>query len=216
MTISDLRACFAHLFRIRTFYWCLVITSTLRARIFLACCHNRERYTTIQRLTRSTIKHNGRIVSHQLIHSISSPLETRKCHFQYHICVTLKHYQLSSASKYLYWYCRSKLNQTMSQPNTATMDSTSERSSKVQARLKTIYRKTVLPVEKRFQYDYFYESPFLSDVEFDCEFLSWTIVRLCLLFFRVLCRVALLFSFHAEDMLAGKRCAHHAKVWFAV
>jgi hypothetical protein len=61
----------------------------------------------------------------------------------------------------------------MSQTNTAAaMDSTAERSSKVQARLKTIYRKTVLPVEKRFQYDYFYESPFLSDVEFDCEFLS--------------------------------------------
>lgn len=49
------------------------------------------------------------------------------------------------------------------------MDSTAERSSKVQSRLKAIYRKTVLPVEKRFRYDYFYESPFLSDCEFDCE-----------------------------------------------
>lgn len=44
-----------------------------------------------------------------------------------------------------------------------------ERSNKVQGRLKQIYRKTVLPVEKRFQYDYFYESPLLSDVEFDSK-----------------------------------------------
>ena len=50
------------------------------------------------------------------------------------------------------------------------MSETEDRSSKVQARLKAIYRKTVLPVEKRFRYDYFYESPFLSDVEFDCEY----------------------------------------------
>ena len=46
---------------------------------------------------------------------------------------------------------------------------TADRSSRVQARLKQIYRKAVLPVEKRFRYDYFYESPFLSDVEFDCK-----------------------------------------------
>jgi hypothetical protein len=52
----------------------------------------------------------------------------------------------------------------------AAVDSTAERSSKVQSRLKQIYRKTVLPVEKRFRYDYFYESPFLSDCEFDCEY----------------------------------------------
>ncbi len=45
-----------------------------------------------------------------------------------------------------------------------------DRSSQVQARLKSIYRKTVLPVERRFRYDYFYESPFLTDVEFDCEY----------------------------------------------
>ena len=44
------------------------------------------------------------------------------------------------------------------------IDENAERSSAVQTRLKNIYKRTVLPVEKRFQYDYFYESPFLSDV----------------------------------------------------
>lgn len=51
----------------------------------------------------------------------------------------------------------------------STMNETTDRSSVVQSRLKQIYRKTVLPVEKRFQYDFFYESPFLSDVEFDSK-----------------------------------------------
>lgn len=48
-------------------------------------------------------------------------------------------------------------------------DEVADRTSVIAARLKTIYRKTVLPVEKRYQYDYFYESPFLTDVEFDGE-----------------------------------------------
>ena len=48
-------------------------------------------------------------------------------------------------------------------------DDVMSRTEKVQSRLKTIYKKAVLPVEKRFRYDYFYESPFLSDVEFDCK-----------------------------------------------
>lgn len=46
-------------------------------------------------------------------------------------------------------------------------DEISDRTNVITARLKTIYRKVVLPVEQRYQYDYFYESPFLSDVEFD-------------------------------------------------
>jgi len=46
---------------------------------------------------------------------------------------------------------------------------TSDRTAIVAAKLKQIYSKAVLPVEKRFQYDYFYESPFLSDVEFDSK-----------------------------------------------
>lgn len=41
------------------------------------------------------------------------------------------------------------------------------RTANVAAQLKRIYRKSVLPVEKRYQYDYFYESPFLTDVEFE-------------------------------------------------
>jgi GTPase SAR1 family protein len=48
-------------------------------------------------------------------------------------------------------------------------DEVADRTSVITGRLKTIYRKTVLPVEKRFKYDYFYESPFLSDVEFDSK-----------------------------------------------
>lgn len=46
-------------------------------------------------------------------------------------------------------------------------DEVADRTSIITARLKTIYRKTVLPVEKRYRYDYFYESPLLTDVEFD-------------------------------------------------
>jgi hypothetical protein len=48
-------------------------------------------------------------------------------------------------------------------------DEVNDRTAFITGRLKAIYRKTVLPVEKRYQYDYFYESPFLTDVEFDGE-----------------------------------------------
>jgi len=43
------------------------------------------------------------------------------------------------------------------------------RTSAITARLKQIYRKSVLPVEKRYRYDYFYESPLMTDVEFDAK-----------------------------------------------
>jgi hypothetical protein len=46
-------------------------------------------------------------------------------------------------------------------------DEVADRTNVITGRLKSIYRKVVLPVEKRYKYDYFYESPFLSDVEFD-------------------------------------------------
>ncbi len=66
--------------------------------------------------------------------------------------------------------------------NTSTTSSTSKSSSDttkktdlVQSRLKQIYNKAVLPVEKRFRYDYFYESPFLSDVEFDCKYYEYKV-----------------------------------------
>jgi len=44
-----------------------------------------------------------------------------------------------------------------------------ERTQMVAARLKAIYNKSVLPLEKKYKYDYFYDSPFLSDVEFDAK-----------------------------------------------
>ena len=58
---------------------------------------------------------------------------------------------------------------TASAAAAGSIDEVADRTSVITGRLKTIYRKTVLPVEKRFKYDYFYESPFLSDVEFDCK-----------------------------------------------
>lgn len=48
-------------------------------------------------------------------------------------------------------------------------DSLAIRTANVSARLKSIYKKSILPVEKRFQYDYFFESPFLTDIEFDSK-----------------------------------------------
>jgi hypothetical protein len=49
-------------------------------------------------------------------------------------------------------------------------DEVADRTAMITSRLKEIYRKTVLPVEKKYQYDYFYESPLLTDVEFDGKF----------------------------------------------
>lgn len=48
-------------------------------------------------------------------------------------------------------------------------DEIADRTSVITGRLKTIYRKTVLPVEKKYSYDYFYESPLLTDIEFDAK-----------------------------------------------
>ena len=53
-------------------------------------------------------------------------------------------------------------------------DEIADRTSVITARLKSIYRKSVLPVEKRYKYDYFYESPLLTDVEFDGEIETMT------------------------------------------
>ena len=47
------------------------------------------------------------------------------------------------------------------------VDEIANRTANISAHLKKIYRKAVLPVEKRYRYDYFYESPLLTDVEFD-------------------------------------------------
>ena len=59
------------------------------------------------------------------------------------------------------------------------VDEVADRTSIITGRLKTIYRKTVLPVEKRFQYDYFYESPFMTDVEFDGTYNTCTVDFIC-------------------------------------
>ena len=56
-------------------------------------------------------------------------------------------------------------------PNVAAqMDALADKTAMISARLKQIYQKSVLPCEKKYRYDYFYESPLLSDVEFDCTF----------------------------------------------
>jgi N-terminal EH-domain containing protein len=48
-------------------------------------------------------------------------------------------------------------------------DEIADRTANIAAHLKRIYRKSVLPVEKKYRYDFFYDSPFLTDVEFDCK-----------------------------------------------
>jgi hypothetical protein len=53
---------------------------------------------------------------------------------------------------------------------TTTSHETEDRTAMIAARLKKIYKKSILPVEKRYRYDYFFESPLLSDVEFDCKY----------------------------------------------
>ncbi len=57
-----------------------------------------------------------------------------------------------------------------SAPPTPSRDETADRTAVVSAQLKRIYKKAVLPVEKRYKYDYFYDSPLLTDVEFDGRF----------------------------------------------
>ena len=44
-----------------------------------------------------------------------------------------------------------------------------DKTNRVSTKLKAIYKDNILPAEKRYQYDYFYESPFLTDVEFDAK-----------------------------------------------
>jgi N-terminal EH-domain containing protein len=42
-----------------------------------------------------------------------------------------------------------------------------DRTAVIASRLKQLYSKSILPVEKKYRYDYFFDSPLLSDVEFD-------------------------------------------------
>jgi EH domain-containing protein 1 len=49
----------------------------------------------------------------------------------------------------------------------AVRDEVADRTQRVADELKALYKRAVLPVEKKYRYDYFFESPFMSDVEFD-------------------------------------------------
>ena len=48
-------------------------------------------------------------------------------------------------------------------------DEVISRTNKVSTKLKAIYKDNILPAEKRYRYDFFYESPHLTDVEFDAK-----------------------------------------------
>ena len=51
--------------------------------------------------------------------------------------------------------------------STGNTTETDDRTAMIAARLKQLYAKSILPVEKKYRYDYFFDSPLLSDVEFD-------------------------------------------------
>ena len=53
-----------------------------------------------------------------------------------------------------------------------------DRTSMIANKLKQLYTKSILPIEKKYRYDYFFDSPLLSDVEFDgtYENCSWLCV----------------------------------------
>ena len=55
-------------------------------------------------------------------------------------------------------------------------DETADPKAMIAGRLMQIYKKSVFPVEKKYQYDYFYESPLMTDVEFDGESLIWVLL----------------------------------------
>ena len=47
-----------------------------------------------------------------------------------------------------------------------------DRTVVIAEKLKALYKKSILPVEKKYRYDYFFESPLLSDIEFDGKCLA--------------------------------------------
>lgn len=54
----------------------------------------------------------------------------------------------------------------MSTPKSTSLE---DRTNIISSKLKALYAKSVLPAEKAYRYDYFFESPLLSDVEFDSK-----------------------------------------------
>lgn len=73
---------------------------------------------------------------------------------------------------------KQKSARNSSAPPTPTGDETTDRTAVVSAQLKRIYKKAVLPVEKRYKYDYFYDSPLLTDVEFDGRYIFFVGLKL--------------------------------------
>lgn len=61
----------------------------------------------------------------------------------------------------------SSKNKQMGGTSQAEIDETADRTQQIANRLKEIYATSVHPVEKRYRYDYFFESPYLTNVEFD-------------------------------------------------
>ena len=55
------------------------------------------------------------------------------------------------------------------QSHSSIQDEVISRTNKVSTKLKAIYKDNILPSEKRYRYDFFYESPHLTDVEFDAK-----------------------------------------------
>jgi len=66
---------------------------------------------------------------------------------------------------------KSKLTKQISGGESAKASATAtvDKSVQISSKLKSIYKNAVLPVEKRYKYDYFFESPLLTEVEFDSK-----------------------------------------------
>jgi EH domain-containing protein 1 len=58
-----------------------------------------------------------------------------------------------------------------------TSDAADDRTAMIASRLKQLYTKSILPVEKKYRYDYFFDSPLLSDVEFDGTTKNFTFAK---------------------------------------
>jgi len=63
----------------------------------------------------------------------------------------------------------SRSSMVASATSTAGMEEVTNQTAIIAAKLKDVYKKSVLPVEKKYRYDFFFESPLLTDVEFDAK-----------------------------------------------
>jgi hypothetical protein len=62
---------------------------------------------------------------------------------------------------------RDPSTKAMGKMDASGLDSVADKTQYIADQLRRIYEKSVLPVEKRYRYDYFYESPYMTAVEFD-------------------------------------------------